>query len=105
MAEMDALEELQQRLKDNKGFMFVSFTWDNPETIKRVKEEYGITFPILSTNENECSRLIFRNGFPTSIILDRQGTIKYLHSGGSTNREEAREFIMNTMLPEIKSEL
>ncbi len=105
MAEMKALEELQQQMKDNKSFLFVSFTSDNPETIKRVKEEYGITFPVLSKNENECSKLIFRNAFPTSIILDRKGTIKYFHSGGTTNSEEARDFIMNTLLPEVKSEL
>jgi|ERR1017187_4370219 peroxiredoxin len=105
LAEMEALDELQQLLKDNKDFLFISFTWDNPEAIKRVKEKYGITFPVLSTSDEECSRLNFGNGYPTSIILDRKGTIKYVHSGGSTDKEIARAFIMTTLLSEINGEL
>ena len=102
MAEMDALNELHTTLKSNKDFLFVSFTWDNPETIKRVKEKYNINFGILSTDDIECQRLNFSNGYPTSIILDRSGTIKYLHSGGSVEKEKARELVMNELLVEIK---
>ncbi len=105
MAEMEALNELQQQLKGNKDFLFVSFTWDNPEAIKRVKEKYGLTFRVISKSEEECRRLNFNNGYPTSIILDRTVSIKYLHSGGSMDKKNAREFIMKTLLAEIKSEL
>ena len=103
MAEMSALNELQEKLKDNKDFLFISFTWDNPATIKRVKEKYGITFKILSASGEECHRLNFGNGYPTNIILDKSGTIKYFHSGGSVKEEEAREFVMTTLLSEIQS--
>lgn len=105
MAEMEALNELHKQLKSNNDFLFISFTWDHLEAIKRVKEMYGITFQILSTSEKECRRLNFDNGYPTSIILDRKGTIKYLHNGGPTNKEKAKEFVMTTLLSEIMSEL
>jgi thiol-disulfide isomerase/thioredoxin len=105
MAEMEALGELQERLKDNKDFLFISFTWDNPEAIKRVKEKYGIAFPVIETTDEECHKLNFGNGYPTNIIVDKTGKIKYLHSGGSTNKTEAREFIMTTLLSAIKSDL
>ncbi len=103
IAEMEALGELQERLKDNKDFLFISFTWDNSEAIKRVKEKYGITFPGVETTDEECHKLNFGNGYPTNIIVDKTGTIKYLHSGGSTDKKEAREFIMTTLLQKLKA--
>lgn len=105
MAEMEALGELQERLKNNKNFLLISFTWDNPEAIKRVKEKYGINFPVIETTDEECAKLNFGNGYPTNIIVDKTGSIKYLHSGGSINKTEAKEFIMTTLLSEIKNEL
>ncbi len=104
MAEMEALGELQEGLKGEKDFLFISFTWDNSEAIKRVEKKYNITFPIVKTTDEECRKLNFGNGYPTNIIIDKTGTIKYLHSGGSTNKTEAREFIMTTLLSEIKSQ-
>lgn len=103
MAEMDALNSLQQQLDTTKDFLFVSFTYDNAAAIKRVKGKYSLTFGVLSTSQQECRRLNFDNGYPTHMILDRTGTIKYLHSGGSTNKEKAKAFIMSTLLPEITS--
>jgi peroxiredoxin len=106
MAEMEALNELHQQLKDDKDFLFISFTPDNPEAIKRVSQKHRITFAVLSTSQQECRRLNFNNGYPTHIILDRTGVIKYFHTGGgSTEKEEPREFVMKTLLSKIKIEL
>src|SRR5438309_8280297 len=44
IAEFDALNELAEKLKPNKDFEFISFTWDNAETIQRVKEKYQLQF-------------------------------------------------------------
>jgi thiol-disulfide isomerase/thioredoxin len=106
MEEMEALNELQQQLKDNKYFLFISFTWENAAAIKRVSQKHHITFAILAASGQECRRLNFDNGYPTHIILDRTGVIKYFHSGGgSTEKEEPREFVMKTLLSKIRSEL
>lgn len=105
MAEMEALNELQQQLKGEKDFLFISFTWENPEAIKRVRQTYKISFATLSISDAEFRRLNFDNGFPTHLILDRTGTIKYLQSGGSTDKKEARAFVMQQLLLKIKGEL
>lgn len=105
MSEMEALTELYDSLKNNKNFLFISFTWDNPETIKRVKEKYAINFGIVSTSEAECERLNFGSGYPTSLILDRTGTIKYLHNGGFVEKEKAREFVIRELLEEVRKVL
>lgn len=103
MAEMEALNKLFVKMKDNKEFVFLTVTWDNEETVKRVKEKYSLLFDIFPANKKECQRLNFGCGYPTSIILDKKGTIKYRHSGGSIDIEKADEFVMTTLLAEIKS--
>ncbi|RYZ25524.1 MAG: TlpA family protein disulfide reductase [Chitinophagaceae bacterium] len=105
IAEFPALNELADKLKGNKDFQFISFTWDNPETIKRVKDKYNLQFKVLSVDPNECRRLNGNNGYPTTIILDRKGIIRYLTLGGSTDSERAIDFVMNTLLPKLQKEL
>lgn len=103
MAEMEALNELFKEMKSNKDFVFISLTWENREIINRVKEKYALTFEVFSTRSKECQRLNFGCGYPTSIVLDKTGTVKYRHSGGSPKKEEANAFIMTTLLSEIQS--
>ena len=103
MAEMEALNELFKTMDGTKDFVFISLTWDNEETVKKVKEKYGLVLEIFSTSDKECHRLNFGCGYPTSIILDKTGTVKFRHSGGSLKKEETRKFVMSTLLPEIQS--
>ena len=102
MAEMEALNELFNKMKDNKDFVFISLTRDDEETINRVKKKYSLLFDVYYASSKECQQLNFGCGYPTSIILDKTGIVKYKHSGGSIKTEEAREFVMQTLLPEIK---
>ena len=102
-AEFGALNELAEKLKGNKDFEFISFTLDNPETIKRVKEKYKLQFKIF--HSKECSRLNQKSGYPTTFILDRRGMIKYWNMGGSIDTEKAREYVMTTLLSKLQQEL
>ena len=103
MLEMEAINELFKKLKSNKDFVFISLTWDNQEAIKRVKEKYALSFEVFSISGKECQRLNFSSGYPTSIVLDKTGTVKYWHAGGSLKKDEADAFIMMTLLSEIQS--
>ena len=103
MAEMAAFNDLFNRMKNSKDFIFISVTRDDKETIKRVKEKFSLDFDVFSASGKECQRLTFGCGYPTSIILDKKGVLKYHSSGGSIVQEEANQFIMTTLLPEIES--
>ncbi len=103
MAEMEALNKLFEKMKDNSGFVFITVTWDNEETIKRVKEKYSLLFDIFAASGKECQRLNYGCGYPTSIVLDKTGTVRYRHSGGSTNKKDADEFVLTTLANEIQS--
>lgn len=105
LAEFEALNELARKLKGTKDFEFISFSWDNAETIKRVKEEHKLQFRVFSVDDEECRRLNQNNGYPTTIILDRHGKIKYLIAGGADDKEGAKKFVMTTLLSKIQGEL
>ena len=102
MVEMEALNELFKKMKGNNNFEFISLTWDNQEAIKRVKEKFGLDFEVFPLTTLECKRLEFACGYPTNIILDKTGIVKYRHSGGSLKKEEADEYIMTDLLSEIQ---
>jgi len=100
--EFSALNELASLLKPNKDFEFISFTKDNSEAIKRVKDKYKLRFKVFRTDDIECRRLHQNNRYPTTVILDRLGVIRYLIAGGQTDEIKAKEFVMTVLLPEVK---
>ncbi len=102
MAEMSGFNELFGKLKDNRDFEFISISWDIPETINRVKNKYSLQFDVFSADTKECERLNMGCGYPTTIILTKEGIVKYRHSGGSTDEPKAKEFVMTTLLSEIE---
>jgi thiol-disulfide isomerase/thioredoxin len=102
LAEFGALNELAEKLKGNKDFEFISFTWDNRETIDRVKEKYNLQFKVFYSKE--CSRLNLNSGYPATFILDKKGNIKYWNMGGTTDTDKAREYVMATLLPKLQQE-
>jgi thiol-disulfide isomerase/thioredoxin len=101
IAEFDALNEVYEKLKDNKNFVFISFTFETPEKIKKVKEKYSLPYTVISIDRKECYRLNLKNGFPTSMILDSTGAIRYMTSGGFTDKINARKSVMENIYPEI----
>lgn len=103
MAEMDALNELNDSLKANRDFLMISFTWDNPETVERVKKRFGLNFMVLATQQ--CSKMNFGLGYPTTMILDRVGVIRYIKNGGFLEPEKARKTIFQDIMPEVKRQL
>ena len=103
MAEMAALNELYEKLKDNEDFRFISITRDNDEAIARVKKKFSLKFDVIAATDKECRRLIFDSGYPISIILDKTGAVRFMHFYGSTEVQKSREHIMTKVLPEIQS--
>lgn len=104
VAEFDELNALYLKYKNDPKFIFVSFSSDSFETVNSVQQKYHITFPVLSISKEECYRLNQQNGFPTSIILNTAGKIKFMHTGGSLEKEEIKTYFNNTLYTVIDSE-
>lgn len=101
VAEFGGLNDLYDSLKNNSKFAFISFTFEKKERIEELKAKYSIHYPILYISQQECYRLNNKNGFPTNIILDPAGLVKYRISGGNTDKDKAREFIFSNIYPRI----
>jgi peroxiredoxin len=105
MAELNELNNLYDTLKSDKKFEFISFTFESPEVIKRIKKKYNIHYKILALESDDCLRLNRNAGFPTSIIIDSNGTIKFFKIGGSLDKEEINKTIFTEYYPVILKEL
>jgi thiol-disulfide isomerase/thioredoxin len=105
IAELEALNELFTNFKQNKNFEFVSFTFEDSKEIDVIKKKYNIQYNVFSISRDECYRLNNNNGFPTSIILDSAGTVKYIHSGDQINKSEIKKYFTAKVYPLISKEL
>ncbi len=106
MAEMNVLSRLYDTLEDNPNFEFISLSSDNMETIRKIKETYHIPYQMGHVSEEECYQMNKGAGFPTSIILDSKGIVKYIHAGGYIESDKINRFIFTTdVYPAIMKQL
>jgi len=104
MAEMDELNELFENFKQNKNFEFVSFTFEDSKEIDLIKKKYNIHYNVFSISQDECYWLNNNNGFPTSIILDSTGLVKFIHSGDQLDKLEIKKYFTTKVYPLILKE-
>jgi thiol-disulfide isomerase/thioredoxin len=105
VAEMASLNNLYQKLKDSLNVAFLSFSFESQERLKLIKAKYGINYPVATISRNECYRLNQDNGFPTTIILDKNGVIKYLKAGGYVEKEKVERFLQDEVYHKILAEV
>lgn len=91
IAEIPNLNRLYDITKDSLGFQFFAITWESQEKVKEAIKKYDIRFPVLLTSPKESQQLTFGRGYPTNMVLDRQGKIYSILSGGSTKPDDGFE--------------
>lgn len=101
MAEMRALNKLFDSLKSYPNFQFVSLTSDDNATIKQMKEKYHIKYNVAHLDEDGCYQLNRGMGYPTSIIVDVNSSVVYVHPGGYTDSASIWRFIFHETYPAI----
>ena len=94
VAEFDALNDLYRKFKDNPAFRFISFTSDAPNDASETVDKYKLSFPVCPVSKQECYRLNFNQGFPTTVIIDKAGRMAFLKSGGYTEKDKVLQDIM-----------
>ncbi len=79
--EMPLLEELYERYGD-LGFTLlgVNVEEDSQAALDLLKE-IPVTFPVLLDTQNRVSKLYHVVAMPTTVILDRDGRVRYVHKG------------------------
>ncbi len=80
-SEMPLLQQTYDRL-GGQGFVAIGVDFDEPaEIVIAFAEELGIDFPLLLDPGGQVQRLYRVIGYPTSVILDREGRISAYHIG------------------------
>ena len=101
IAEIEGLNQLYSKLNKNNNFLYVSFSYDSENSIKRLVRKFDIKYNVYHLDKKEYLRLNYNNGIPTSIIIDQDGIIRYFICGGPATKEQATEYLMSYTYPKI----
>lgn len=96
--EMPMLNELEAVYR-NKGVNFVSVTSESQNDVMNYLSKNQFNIEVIPNNEKILREVFELNagfGYPTTIVIDKEGVIKYIKSNGAKNQE---------MLAKIKQNL
>ena len=86
--EMPLLDELYSRY-NRVGFNLLGVNIDDDSRrAMQMVEELGVNFPVLFDARKEVSKLYQVDAMPVTVIIDRQGTVRYVHQGYKPGYED-----------------
>ena len=98
--EMPLLDELYNRY-ERVGFNLLGVNIDDDSSrAMRMVEELGVDFPVLFDARKEVSKLYEVEAMPVTVIVDRQGTVRYVHHGYKPGYEDKYLDQIRTLLRE-----
>jgi len=79
--EMPQLDRLYQKYKSS-GFVLLGVNVDeDARKASDVATKLGVTFPVLLDTDKAVSRLYDLSTMPSTVIIDRDGKVRYFHRG------------------------
>ena len=86
--EMPLLDELYQRYS-RVGFNLLGVNIDDDSRRPmQMIEELGVQFPVLFDASKQVSKLYDVDAMPVTVIVDRTGTVRYVHQGYKPGYED-----------------
>jgi peroxiredoxin len=80
-ASFPAMDELYQEMKD-EGFVILAVSVDSTEkAYKKFADKSAVTFPLIFDAEKQLVKAAEIEVMPTSIMVDKHGTIRSIHKG------------------------
>lgn len=76
IAEMPELNRLVTKYGEN-GVRFIGITHDAPASAKRFQKRNGYQYEIVSLSKDEIRRLNINHGFPSNVLVGKDGKIIY----------------------------
>ncbi|MDR2839797.1 MAG: TlpA family protein disulfide reductase [Paludibacter sp.] len=87
LAEKDDLVALYRTFRINSFFQFISFTKENSDIARSTVDKYHLPYSVYPI-AMDCYRLNYQYGFPTSLIIGKDGNLKYFNSGMHLDKEK-----------------
>lgn len=79
--EMPQLNRLYEKYRSS-GFVLLGVNVDDdPSKAAEVATKLGVTFPVLLDANKNVSKLYDLNTMPSTVLIDREGTVRYVHRG------------------------
>ncbi len=86
--EMPLLDELYSRYQ-RVGFSLLGVNIDDDSRrAMQMIDELGVNFPVLFDAQKEVSKLYEVEAMPVTVIVDREGTVRYIHHGYKPGYED-----------------
>ncbi len=98
--EMPLLEGLQERYS-KLGFSVVGVNVDKDSALaNKLLKDIPVTFPVLLDNTGSVSESYNVSAMPTTVIIDRDGNMRYLHKGYKPGYERDYEQQIKELIQE-----
>jgi len=76
IAEMPELNALVKKYKDS-GIRFIGITHDAPKAAQNFQKRNGYLYEIVCLSQEEIQKLNINHGFPTNVLVGKNGKILY----------------------------
>ena len=97
---MPLLDSLQQRYS-KLGFSVVGVNVDKDSALaNKLLKDIPVTFPVLLDNTGNVSASYNVSAMPTTVLIDRDGNMRYLHKGYKPGYEQDYEQQIKTLIQE-----
>jgi len=96
--EMPLLNRIHEKYR-KAGFTLLGVNIDdNSANALAMAKKLGVTFPILFDAEKRISRLYDVDGMPSTVLIDRDGKVRYIHRGYRAGYEDLYEMQIRELL-------
>lgn len=83
------------------GFVLLGVNVDeDPRNAASVAAKLGVTFPVLFDTDKKVSRLYQLSTMPSTLLIDRDGRVRYVHRGYMDGYENTYEKQIRELLKE-----
>jgi len=98
--EMPLLDELYTQYQP-LGFTILGVNVEeDPSKAKQLLKENPVNFPILYDDKSEVSKLYKVVAMPSTVLVDRDGNVRYLHQGYKPGYEESYQHQVRALIRE-----
>ncbi len=98
--EMPQLNKLYDKYRDS-GFVLLGINIDNnAQTATELASKLGVSFPVLLDTDKAVSKLYDVSTMPLTVVIDRDGRVRYLHHGYREGFEQTYEQQIRALLKE-----
>jgi peroxiredoxin len=98
--EMPLLNQMYQKYQAS-GFTLLGVNVDDDsKNAATVVGKLGVSFPVLLDSEKKVSKLYDLNSMPSTLIIDRDGRVRYVHRGYQSGYEATYEKQIRELLKE-----